>query len=73
MGIIGLKEADCRSCYRCLKVCPVKSIKFTDEQARILDADCLLCAAASMSVRRELRPCTVIFPRFSGRLKWGAR
>ena len=45
MGIIGLKEADCRSCYRCLKVCPVKSIKFTDEQARILDADCLLCGS----------------------------
>lgn len=45
MGIIGLKEADCRSCYRCLKVCPVKSIKFTDEQARILDTDCLLCGS----------------------------
>lgn len=45
LGIIGLKEADCRSCYRCLKVCPVKSIRFTDEQARILDADCLLCGS----------------------------
>ena len=33
MSIIGLKKANCKNCYRCVKVCPVKSIRVADGQA----------------------------------------
>lgn len=26
MSIIGLQKANCKNCYKCIKVCPVKSI-----------------------------------------------
>lgn len=43
MSIIGLKAANCKNCYKCVKVCPVKSIKVSDSQAQIIDRDCVLC------------------------------
>lgn len=43
MSIIGLKKANCKNCYKCVKVCPVKSIKVVDAQAQIIDKDCILC------------------------------
>lgn len=43
MSIIGLKKANCKNCYKCVKVCPVKSIKVENEQAKIIDNDCVLC------------------------------
>lgn len=43
MSIISLKKANCKNCYKCVKVCHVKSIKVVDEQAQIIDKDCILC------------------------------
>lgn len=43
MNIIGLKKANCKNCYKCIKVCPVKSIKISDEQAHIISDECILC------------------------------
>lgn len=43
MSIIGLKAANCKNCYKCVKVCPVKSIKVSNSQAQIIDRDCVLC------------------------------
>lgn len=41
--IIGLKKSNCKNCYRCIRNCPVKSINFREEQAHILDDDCIYC------------------------------
>ncbi|MBW7573254.1 [Fe-Fe] hydrogenase large subunit C-terminal domain-containing protein [Caproiciproducens faecalis] len=43
MGIIGLKAANCKNCYKCVKVCPVKSIKVEHAQAQIIERNCILC------------------------------
>lgn len=43
MSIIEFKEANCKNCYRCIRACPVKSISFRSEQARIEEQDCVLC------------------------------
>ncbi len=43
MSIIGLKKADCKNCYKCVKVCPVKSIKVEHAQAQIIEKECILC------------------------------
>ncbi len=43
MSIIGLKSANCKNCYKCVKVCPVKSIKVANAQAQIMERSCVLC------------------------------
>lgn len=43
MGIIRFKEANCKNCYKCLRSCQVKAIAFKNEQAEIIDRECILC------------------------------
>ena len=43
MGIIQFKEANCKNCYKCIRSCPVKAITFQQDQARIVEEDCMLC------------------------------
>ena len=33
--VLGLKRSNCKNCYKCIRHCPVKSIKFSDGQANI--------------------------------------
>lgn len=43
MSIIQFKEANCKNCYKCIRSCPVKAIAFVNDQARIVEDDCMLC------------------------------
>jgi PAS domain S-box-containing protein len=43
MSIIQFKEANCKNCYKCIRSCPVKAIAFINDQARIVEEDCMLC------------------------------
>ncbi len=43
MGIIQLKEANCKNCYKCIRECPVKAISFKEEQACVMEKECILC------------------------------
>lgn len=43
MSTIQLKKANCRNCYKCIRSCPVKAISFNDEQASIIEKECILC------------------------------
>lgn len=43
MDIIGLKEANCKNCYKCIRNCAIKSISFKDEQAYIMSDECVYC------------------------------
>ena len=40
---LKLKKSNCKNCYKCIRHCPVKSIKFSGDQAHILEEDCILC------------------------------
>lgn len=40
---LDFKEAKCMNCYKCLKECPVKAIRISDNQARIVKERCILC------------------------------
>lgn len=40
---IRLKESNCKSCYKCIRHCPVKSISFSGDQAHIIPESCILC------------------------------
>lgn len=43
MDVIGFKEAKCKNCYKCVRVCNVKAIAVKNEQARIMNEKCILC------------------------------
>lgn len=40
---LELKKSNCKNCYKCIRHCPVKSIRFSDNQAHVLEEDCILC------------------------------
>ena len=43
MKYINVAEANCKNCYKCLKVCPVKSIKYSNNHVEVLENECILC------------------------------
>jgi iron only hydrogenase large subunit-like protein/uncharacterized Fe-S cluster-containing protein len=43
MGIVHFQAANCKNCYRCIRTCPVKAIEFRDNQAKIIDDECIVC------------------------------
>lgn len=40
---LRLKKSNCKNCYKCIRHCPVKSIKFSGNQAHIVEDECILC------------------------------
>ncbi len=40
---LTLKKSNCKNCYKCIRHCPVKSIRFSGNQAHIIKDDCILC------------------------------
>ena len=40
---LTLKKSNCRNCYKCIRHCPVKSIRFSGNQAHIVGDECILC------------------------------
>ena len=43
MSNINFSKADCKNCYKCLRSCPVKAIKFENQQATIDEERCIEC------------------------------
>jgi PAS domain S-box-containing protein len=43
MKFINFKKANCKNCYKCVRVCPIKAIRIRDEQAGIMENACILC------------------------------
>jgi len=40
---LKLKKSNCKNCYKCIRYCPVKSIRFSAGQANISPEECVLC------------------------------
>ena len=40
---LKLKKSNCKNCYKCIRHCPVKSIRFSGNQAHIIGNECILC------------------------------
>ena len=40
---LRLKKSNCKNCYKCIRHCPVKSIRFSAGQANIVGNECILC------------------------------
>ncbi|MDR1092611.1 MAG: PAS domain S-box protein [Clostridiales bacterium] len=52
MGFLEFKPVKCRDCFKCLRDCPVKAIRFKTGRAEIADERCILCGR-----------CTVVCPQ----------
>ena len=40
---LTLKKSNCKSCFRCVRKCPIKAIRFSGNQAHIIGNECILC------------------------------
>lgn len=40
---IQTKKSNCKNCHKCIRACPVKAIRFQDNQAYILKSECIMC------------------------------
>lgn len=43
MECLTLKRSNCKNCYKCIRHCPVKSIRFSGNQAYIIGNECIRC------------------------------
>ena len=43
MTFLRLKKSNCKNCYKCIRNCPVKAIRFSGGQAHIIDNECIQC------------------------------
>jgi iron only hydrogenase large subunit-like protein len=63
------KENDCRSCYKCIRVCPTKSISFLNDHASIIPEECILCGACYLACPQSckiIRDDTAVAKRLLG-------
>lgn len=42
-NFLTLKKSNCKNCYKCIRHCPVKAIRFSANQAHIIGNECILC------------------------------
>ncbi|HEY8422879.1 MAG TPA: [Fe-Fe] hydrogenase large subunit C-terminal domain-containing protein [Thermoclostridium sp.] len=43
MDCLTFKKSNCKNCYKCIRHCPVKSIRFSGNQAYIIGNECIMC------------------------------
>ena len=43
MDCLTLKKSNGKNCYKCIRHCPVKAIRFSGNQAHIIGDECILC------------------------------
>lgn len=43
MGLISISRANCKNCYKCVRYCPVKSIRIKNNQANVEKDLCINC------------------------------
>ena len=52
---LQLKKSNCKNCYKCIRNCPVKSIKFADGQANIIPDECILCGRCFVNCPQDAK------------------
>lgn len=50
-----LKKSNCKNCYKCIRFCPVKSIRFSGNQAYIIGNECILCGHCFVVCPRDAK------------------
>ena len=71
MEVIGFKEAKCKNCYKCVRICDVKAITIKNEQAQILNDKCILCGHCLEACPQNAKTLISDLDRVKGYLKEG--
>ena len=60
---LQLKKSNCKNCYKCIRNCPVKSIKCADGQANIIPDECILCGRCFVNCPQDAKQIRDDVPR----------
>ena len=52
---LTLKKSNCKSCFRCVRKCPIKAIRFSGNQAHIIGNECILCGQCFVACPQNAR------------------
>ncbi|HAL11760.1 MAG TPA: histidine kinase [Ruminococcaceae bacterium] len=55
MECLTLKKANCKNCYKCIRHCPVKAIRFSGNQAYIIQDECIMCGQCFVVCPQEAK------------------
>lgn len=55
MECITLKKSNCKNCYKCIRHCPVKSIRFSGNQAYVIGNECIMCGQCFVVCPQDAR------------------
>lgn len=55
MGYIRVRKANCKNCYKCLKNCIVKSIKYVNDKVEIIEDECILCGVCMITCPQKAK------------------
>ncbi len=55
MTIINTSKNNCKNCYKCIRECPVKAIEFSNNQAQIIEEECVLCGMCYNACPQEAK------------------
>ena len=71
--IIHFSGVDCRDCYKCIRNCPVKAIRYSDGRAEIIKNECILCGECVVTCPQRADFVESTVPEIRARIAAGER
>ena len=53
--LVSNLKMDCKNCHKCIRSCPVKSIRFSNGKAQIIDTECILCGNCYLACPQNIK------------------
>ncbi|NLC37793.1 MAG: sigma 54-interacting transcriptional regulator [Clostridia bacterium] len=73
MGIVSTMEGRCRSCFACVRNCPVKAIKVENGQAKVVPELCISCGYCLKFCSQGAKTIVSVLKKVEGWLAQGER
>lgn len=70
---IYTERRECQDCHKCIRECPVKSIRVQDTVARVMPEHCILCGSCVLACPRNAKQVRDDLPRVKALLQGGRR
>lgn len=68
-----LRQGDCKDCYKCIRNCPVKSVKFENNRAEIIGSECILCGRCYAACPQQAKEIRSDLPKVRAMIRSGER